>query len=43
MTLAARLAEQADRLGGKCFFHHGGVDQLRDRATAKEQRGCAAI
>ena len=27
MTLAARLAAQADRLGGRCFFHHGGVDQ----------------
>jgi acyl-CoA synthetase (AMP-forming)/AMP-acid ligase II len=26
MTLAARLAAQADRLGGRCFFHYGGVD-----------------
>ena len=25
MTLAARLAAQADRLGDKCFFHYGGA------------------
>jgi long-chain acyl-CoA synthetase len=25
MTLAARLAAQADALGDKCFFHHGGT------------------
>jgi long-chain acyl-CoA synthetase len=37
MTLAARLAAQADRLGGKCFFHHGGMD--RSYAAVAESAG----
>src|SRR5687768_9140987 len=40
MTLAARLAAQADRLHGKCFFHYAGVDH--SYAAVAERAGRVA-
>ena len=40
MTLAARLEAQANHHGGKCFFHHGGVDH--SYAAVAERAGCVA-
>ena len=37
MTLAARLAAQADHLRGKCFFHYAGVDH--SYAAVSERAG----
>jgi long-chain acyl-CoA synthetase len=43
MTLAARLAAQADRLGGKCFFHHGGVDHSYAAVAERAARVAAGL
>jgi acyl-CoA synthetase (AMP-forming)/AMP-acid ligase II len=43
MTLAARLAPPADRLGGKCFFHHGGVDHSYAAVAERAGRVAAGL
>ena len=43
MTLAARLAAQADRLGGKCFFHYGGADHSYAAVAERAGRVAAGL
>jgi long-chain acyl-CoA synthetase len=43
MTLAARLAAQADRLGDKTFFHHGGVDHAYAGVAGRAARVAAGL
>ena len=43
MTLAARLAAQADRLGDKCFFHYGGTDHSYAAVAASAGRVAAGL
>jgi len=43
MTLAGRLAAQADRLGGRCFFHYGGVDHSYAAVAERAGRVAAGL
>src|SRR5688572_28471658 len=43
ITLAARLAAQADHLGDKTFFHHGGVDHSYAAVAERGARVAAGL
>ena len=43
MTLAARLAAQADRLGGKTFVHYGGIDHSYAAVAQRAARVAAGL
>ncbi len=43
MTLAARLAAQAERLGGKTFFHHNGADHSYAAVAERAGRVAAGL
>jgi long-chain acyl-CoA synthetase len=43
MTLAARLAAQAEALGDKCFFHHGGASHSYAAVAGRAGRLAAGL